>query len=297
VAATLLAGCSPKPPETPPTPSPTPTPTLAPTPAPTSAPDAPPPDEPEYPKQILGKITLATTTSTDDSGLLDFILPVFTNLTGWEVDVIAVGLGAALQMGRDGEADVLLVHSRPDEDKFVEDGYADERYDVMYNDYVVLGPKGGSIAYSDDIGKAFKAIAGSGLSFVSRGDDSDVHMKEMSIWGAVDVSPDSNSKYTSAGQGMEATLGIAKETDAYTLSDRSTWLNYADKGNLEIICEGHPDLLNPYGVIPVSASVNAQINTEGAEAFVEWITGQTGQILIALFGLEEFGKSLFTPNA
>jgi len=249
------------------------------------------------PVAIKGKIILSTTTSTEDSGLLAYILPVFTEETGWEVDTIAVGTGAALQMGRDGQADVLLVHSRPDEDKFIEEGYAEKRYDVMYNDYVIVGPKGGSIAYNQDVEETFQTIAGSNLVFVSRGDDSGTHKKELSIWKILGVDPESNTEYVSAGQGMGATLGMAKEMNAFTLVDRATWLSYADKGDLEIVCEKSKDLLNPYGVIPVSASVNDLINTEGGQAFADWITSQSTQELIATFGVAEFGQPLFIPDA
>jgi len=249
------------------------------------------------PAQAKGKIILSTTTSTEDSGLLAFILPVFTAETGWEVDTVAVGSGAALQMGRDGQADVLLVHSRPDEDKFVEDGYAEKRYDVMYNDYVIVGPKDGTIAYNQSVEETFRTIAESSSVFVSRGDDSGTHKKELGIWKLLDIVPESNAAYISVGQGMGATLGMAKEMNAYTLSDRATWLSYADKGDLEIICEKSADLLNPYGVIPVSASVSDKINTEGGQAFADWITGPSAQERIAVFGADEFGQPLFIPDA
>ena len=247
--------------------------------------------------QVKGKIILATTTSTEDSGLLAYVLPVFTAETGWEVDTIAVGSGAALQMGRDGQADVLLVHSRPDEDQFVEDGYADERFDVMYNDYVIVGPKDGPIAYNENVGETFAQIAESEISFVSRGDDSGTHKKELSIWKILETDPADNAAYVSVGQGMGATLGMAKEMNAFTLCDRATWLSYADKGDLEIICEKSADLLNPYGVIPVSASVNEKINTEGGQAFVDWIISESTQALIATFGVETYGQPLFLPDA
>ncbi|MCL2678488.1 MAG: substrate-binding domain-containing protein [Clostridiales bacterium] len=248
------------------------------------------------PALIKGKIILGTTTSTADSGLLEFILPFFTAETGWEVDVISVGTGAAMQMGRDGDADVLLVHSRPDEDKFVEEGYGTARYDVMYNDYIILGPKDGPIVYNNDIRETFMTIAQSGLDFVSRGDDSGTHKKELEIWSLVEIDPENNSAYVSAGQGMGATIGMAKELSAYALSDRATWLNYADKGDLEIVSEGSEELFNPYGVIPVSAR-DDRINAEGGQAFADWITGSTAQALIATFGVEEFGKPLFFPDA
>ena len=248
------------------------------------------------PAPILGSITLSTTTSTYDSGLLDFILPVFTFETGWEVHVVAVGTGAALQMGRDGQADVLLVHSRPDEDQFVADGYGSARYDVMHNDFVVVGPSDGGVAYSNDVEAVFRAIA-DGLDFVSRGDDSGTHRKELEIWGVIGIDPKSNPNYISVGQGMGATLGMAREMNAFTLSDRATWLNYPDVGNLIIICEGDERLNNPYGVIPVSDHLNDRINTVGGQAFADWITGESGQALIALFGVEEFGVPLFFPGA
>ncbi|MCL1913792.1 MAG: substrate-binding domain-containing protein [Eubacteriaceae bacterium] len=247
--------------------------------------------------EAKGTIILSTTTSTEDSGLLAYILPVFTEQTGWEVDTIAVGTGAALQMGRDGQADVLLVHSRPDEDTFVSDGYAEMRYDVMYNDYVIVGPAGGEIAYSEDVAETFAAIAAQELPFVSRGDDSGTHKKELAVWKSLGITPESNTGYTSAGQGMGATLGMAKEMEAYTLADRATWLSYADKGNLEIVCEKSELLLNPYGVIPVSGTVDEQINTEGGQAFADWITSQPAQDLIATFGVEEYGQPLFYPDA
>ena len=249
------------------------------------------------PVPVQGRIILSTTTSTEDSGLLAYILPVFTAETGWEVDTIAVGTGAALQMGRDGQADVLLVHSRPDEDQFVADGYAQARFDVMYNDYVIVGPAEGPVTYSEDVGEAFRAIAERNLPFVSRGDDSGTHKKELSIWKSLGMEPESNDEYISVGQGMGATLGMAKEMDAYTLADRATWLSYADKGNLVIVCEKSAGLLNPYGVIPVAASVDERVNVEGGQAFADWITGEPAQALIATFGLEQYGQPLFIPDA
>ena len=246
---------------------------------------------------LLGTVTLSTTTSTDDSGLLDFLLPHFMAETGWAVDVIAVGTGAALQMGRDGQADVLLVHSRPDEDRFVEEGFAEARFDVMYNDYVIVGPEGGAVAYNQDAAATLLAIFEGGLPFVSRGDDSGTHKKELSIWGAMGVDPAENPEYLSAGQGMGATLGMAAELGAYTIADRATWLSYPDKGDLAVLCEKDAGLLNPYGVIPVSPSVDARINAEGGAAFADWITGESGQALIAAFGVEAFGEPLFAPDA
>jgi tungstate transport system substrate-binding protein len=166
----------------------------------------------------------------------------------------------------------------------------------MYNDFVVVGPEG-IIAHNGDIGATFSTILEDGLEFISRGDDSGTHRKETSIWDALGMEPQGTSGYISAGQSMGATLGIAKEMNAFTLSDRATWLNYPDKGGLVIICEGHPELFNPYGVIPVSASAHEHINAEGGQAFADWITGPSGQALIAQFGVEDFGEPLFIPDA
>jgi len=240
-----------------------------------------------------GTIVLATTTSTDDSGLLDFILPVFTEETKWEVQVISVGTGAALQLGRDGEADVLLVHARAQEDQFVADGFAEERFDVMYNDFVVVGPNGGAISHNSDIDKTFKDILEQNLPFVSRGDESGTHTRELQIWTALSLDPEDNENYIESGQGMGATLGMAAEMDAYTLADRATWLAYTNVGNLVIVCEGNPRLLNPYGVMVVATTEQPV----GAKAFVDWIRSAPAQQLIGSFGIEDYGQSLFFPDA
>lgn len=242
-----------------------------------------------------GTIILSTTTSTQDSGLLDYLLPVFTKETGWNIDVIAVGTGAALQMGRDGDADVLLVHSKPDEIAFVEEGYGVERFDVMYNDYVVVGPKGG-IAYNNSVIETFTTIARDDLPFASRGDESGTHKKELSIWSEALINTASLSAYTSVGQGMGATLKMADELQAYTLSDRATWLTAKDLA-LEIVCEKSNQLFNYYGVIAVNPSLNDRINAEGGQAFVDWMISASAQELISKFGVEEYGSPLFTPNA
>jgi len=308
ICAALLTGCKKDPPETPEEPLPTSeqTPAPAPMPAPAPVPEPAPPESPipapstNNSTQLTrteGRIILATATSAVDSGLLAYILPTFTAETGWGVDIASVGAGAALQMGRDGDADVLLVNSRPDEDKFIADGCGDKRYDVMYNDYVVVGPDNGFLSQGDDIEATFKTIIESFLGFVSRGDDSGAHKKEMSIWGALGINPEGNPLYLSIGQGMAVTLGITKELNIHTLVDRATWLKFADKGDLTIICEGHADLLNHYSVIPVSASVSEDVNAEGGQAFADWITGPSGQGLIAQYGVGEFSQPLFTPAA
>lgn len=243
-----------------------------------------------------GTITLSTTTSTQDSGLLDYLLPFFTADTGWKVEVISVGTGAALQMGRDGNADVLLVHSKDDEIKFVADGFGIKRFDVMYNDFVVVGPGQGGIAYNNDIAETFRTIAAKNLPFVSRGDRSGTHTKELSIWKSINIDPEKNPKYNSVGQGMGATLRMANEMNAWTLTDRATWLTTKDSA-LKIVCELSPSLLNYYGVIAVNPAVHPKINVDGAQTFINWILSKRGQDLIGQFGIKEFGSPLFTPNA
>ena len=208
--------------------------------------------------------------------------------------MISVGTGAALQLGRDGEADVLLVHARAQEDQFVADGYAPRRHDVMYNDFVIVGPDGGAIAHNNDIEQTFVDILEQQLPFVSRGDDSGTHMRELQIWAALEVDAADNPNYIEVGQGMGATLVMAAEMNAFTLSDRATWLaQQANLGGLVIVCEGDALLLNPYGVMVVSTTEYP----DGAQGFIDWITSPPIQDLIAEFGISEFGQSLFFPEA
>ena len=243
-----------------------------------------------------GAILLSSTSSTQDSGLFDYILPVFTAETGWDINVVAVGSGAALQMGRDGNADVLLIHSKDEEFKFIAEGYGLERFDVMYNDYLIAGPIERIIAYNNSAAETFKAIYTNKLKFVSRGDRSGTNVKELSVWSSANIQPEKNPAYISTGQGMGACLRIANEMNAYTLTDRATWLAMKNT-NLTIICEHSPELMNYYGVIAVNPELHPKINAEGAQAFIKWILSERGQELIGKFGLEEFGAPLFTPNA
>lgn len=240
-----------------------------------------------------GTFTLATTTSTEDSGLLDFILPYFTEDTGWEVQVISVGTGAALQLGRDGEADVVLVHARAQEGRFVSEGYAERRYDVMHNDFIIAGPANGAIAYNNDPISTFSQIYELHLPFLSRGDESGTHVKEREIWEAVGITdPYANENFLSVGQGMGATLGMAVELDAYVLTDRATWLNFPNHGGLVIVSEFGDILQNPYGMMIVSDAREP----EGARVFVDWLISARAQELIGIFGVEEFGSPLFFPH-
>ena len=245
------------------------------------------------------KITLATTTSTQDSGLLDYLLPKFTDETGVNVEVIAVGTGQALQLGKDGNADVLLVHSRAKEDEFMTAGDGVRREDVMYNDFVIVGPE------SDPAGvkgmtsaiEAFTKISTAQSEFISRGDDSGTHTKELGIWKKAEIEPQGDW-YVSAGQGMGEVLTMAQEQSAYTLSDRATYLARTKEGlDLVILVEGDKDLFNPYGVIAVNPEKNAEIDQDLSNQFIDWLISLPVQEEISKFGLEDFGQSLFIPDS
>lgn len=243
------------------------------------------------------EIILSTTTSTQDSGLLDYLLPIFTQETGVTVKTIAVGTGNALQMGRDGEADVLLVHAKPDELKLVEEGHGTLRHDVMYNDFVLVGPKGGSdLTKGNDIKAAFTEINEKGLVFVSRGDDSGTHKKELKFWSDLDLVP-SGEWYVEAGAGMGDVLKIADEKMGYTMTDRATYLAMKDDLGLEVVVEGDESLFNQYGVIPVNPDKGDMINELGALEFTNWIISDKVQALIGEFGVDKYGEGLFIPNA
>ncbi|MCL2179915.1 MAG: substrate-binding domain-containing protein [Treponema sp.] len=248
---------------------------------------------------VMGRITLSTTTSTQDSGLLDYLLPVFTRETGWEVDVVAVGSGAALRMGRDGDADVLLVHARPDEIRFVEDSYGSVRFDVMYNDFLVAGPALSAIAHNSDVIQTLRGIAAANLPFVSRGDDSGTHRMELLLWQEAGINQSGMRSYSSVGQGMGATLQMANEMRAFTLTDRATWLTLRRDGRIDLgaVCEGDSRLLNYYGVIVVNPARHPRINASGAMAFAQWMISDSTQRLIGQYGIAEYGAPLFTPNA
>lgn len=247
-----------------------------------------------------GKIILATTTSTQDSGLLDVILPDFTEKTGYDVDVIAVGSGEAMKMGENGEADVLLVHSPAAEKEFVAAGHSPARYDVMYNDFVILGPKddpaGIKAAAPDNAQAAFQKLYDGKVTFVSRADDSGTDKKEKSIWEKLGLTP-SGDWYIESGKGMGDVITMTNEMLGYTLADRATWLNMSEGTDLQIVTEGDKDLNNQYGVMVVDPSKNDQINAEGALAFQKWILSADTQKLIGEYGKEKYGLSLFKPNA
>lgn len=244
-------------------------------------------------------IILSTTTSTQDSGLLDYLLPEFTKDTGYDVKVVAVGTGQALKMGEDGEADVLLVHAKASEEAFVKAGHGLQRFDVMYNDFILIGPKDDAKvkdAAGNDIQKALKYINDNKIKFISRGDDSGTDKAEKKLWKDMNLQP-SGDWYVSAGKGMGPVIQMANEMKAYTISDRATYLAMKDKTDLAIITENDPKLYNQYGVIAVNPNKNEKINKEGAQAFVDWILSEKTQKLIGQYGVDKYGQQLFVPNA
>lgn len=257
------------------------------------------PPAPEQSQQPPAKeLKLATTTSTQDSGLLDAILPELEKDINYKVKVIAVGTGQAIEMGEAGDVDVILVHSRAAEDKFVADGYGVDRRDVMYNDFLIIGPAEdpAGIKGSTDIIAAFKTIADKQAVFVSRGDNSGTDKKEKGIWTKAEMTP-AGAWYIETGQGMGDTFRMADEKKAYTLIDRATYLAQKDKYKLEPIIEGDKSLLNPYGVIPVNPEKFPNVDYEGATKFAQWLTSEKGQKMIGEFGVKEFGQQLFVPDA
>jgi len=245
------------------------------------------------------KLILATTTSTQDSGLLDYLLPMFEQEAGVKVDVIAVGTGQALELGQNGDADVLLVHSRAKEDEFMAANHGTRREDVMYNDYVIVCPESDPAAIKGmtSAADAFKKIAETQTTFISRGDDSGTHTKEKSIWKAAGIEPQGDW-YVSAGQGMGEVLTMSEEQQACTLSDRATFLARTKEGlKLVVLVEGDKTLFNPYGVIAVNPDKSPNIQADLASQFIDWIISLPVQEQIAEFGKADFGQSLFTPDS
>lgn len=238
-------------------------------------------------------IRLATTTSTENSGLLRVLLPAYEKQSGNKVHVIAVGTGKALRMGRDGDVDAVLVHAPKSEIEFVEGGYGVKRFPVMHNDFVIVGPKSdpAKLKGAASINTAFTNLASSGQTFVSRGDNSGTHKKERSVWDKVGINPE-GQWYREAGQGMGKVLQIAGELDGYTLTDRGTWIAYREKSPLAIVYEGDQSLLNPYSIIAVSPEKH-DVNNKGANSLIHWITSSEGKNLIA--GYRMRGEQLFFP--
>ena len=244
-------------------------------------------------------IILQSTTSTQNSGLFAAILPEFEKETGIEVRVVAVGTGQALRNARNGDGDVLLVHAKAAEEQFVEDGFGVSRSDVMYNDFVIVGPANdpADVTISDSVDSAFQAISDAHAKFISRGDDSGTHKAEMRLWSSAGFEPREHSGkwYIETGSGMGATLNIASSMGGYALSDRATWLAFGNKGDLKVVFEGDPKLFNQYGVIVVNPARHPTVKIQQAEQFFNWILGENGQATIAAFMLG--GQQLFFPNA
>jgi tungstate transport system substrate-binding protein len=244
-------------------------------------------------------ITVASTTSTENSGLFGFILPKFQQATGIEVRLVAVGTGQAMKNAERGDADVLLVHHQPSEEQFVAQGFGVKRHDVMYNDYVLVGPQTdpADIKGVQDSVAALTQIAAKAVPFVSRGDDSGTHKLELSLWQAagIDVKKASGSWYREAGSGMGATLNTASGLDGYTISDRGTWISFNNKGDLAIVVEGDSRLFNPYGIILVNPAKHAHVKAKEGQAFIDWLISDQGQQAIADFRVD--GQQLFFPNA
>ena len=244
-------------------------------------------------------LILATTTSTYDSGLLDYLLPDFEQQYGVSVSVVAVGTGQAITLGEDGNADVLLVHARALEDAFMEAGHGVRREDVMYNDFVIVGPEDdpAGIKGMTNAADAMAKIASSESTFISRGDNSGTNVKELAIWADAGIEP-AGDWYVSAGQGMGSVLTMADEQQAYTLSDRATYLARTLEGtDLVVLTEGDPILFNPYGVIAVNPDKGPHIKADLANDFIDWIISVPTQELISQFGVDEFGQALFTPDS
>src|SRR5262245_27383877 len=244
-------------------------------------------------------IIVASTTSTQDSGLFGHILPLFKSKTGIEVKVVAQGTGQALDTGRRGDADVLFVHAKAQEEKFVTNGFGVKRYPVMYNDFVLIGPKGDPAGIKDmkDVTEAFKAIKAKAPPFVSRGDRSGTHIAELDLWkaAAIDIDRDKGPWYRSIGQGMGAALNTASASNAYVLADRGTWLSFKNRGDLDIVVAGDQRLFNQYGVMLVNPIKHAHVKRELGQALIDWLVSPEGQKAIADYKIE--GQQLFFPNA
>lgn len=242
-------------------------------------------------------LIVASTTSTEQSGLFGWILPRFEQSTAIKVRVVAVGTGQALDIGRRGDADVLFVHDRAAEDKFVAEGYGSARLDVMYNDFVFIGPKDdpARVRAAGSALNALQAIAASGQPFISRGDKSGTHAAELRLWKAAGSDPRQLPGYKESGSGMGPTLNMAAALNAYTLSDRATWGAFKNRRDLDLVLAGDPVLFNPYGVIPVNPVRHPHVKKEAAERFAQWLTSPAGQEAIAAFRVD--GQPVFFPNA
>jgi tungstate transport system substrate-binding protein len=241
-------------------------------------------------------ITVASATSTENSGLFGYLLPKFQEKTSIEVRVVAQGTGQALETARRGDADVVFVHARPAEEAFVAEGWGAQRFEVMYNDFVIVGPSAdpAGIAGSSDAVAAMAKIAAAEVPFASRGDDSGTHQAEKALWAKAGITP-AGDWYRETGSGMGATLNIAAEMPAYALTDRGTWISFNNKADLAILTEGDPALFNQYGVILVNPAKHPHVKAEAGQAFIDWLISPEGQAAIASYKID--GQQLFFPNA
>ncbi len=241
-------------------------------------------------------IRLATTTSTENSGLLEYLLPKFTKQTGYQVHVIAVGTGKALRMGKDGDVDVVLVHAPQSEKQFVEAGYGVKRFSVMYNDFVLIGPASdpATVMQAKNASDAFRRISNKQSLFVSRGDNSGTHKKERHIWQSINTKPE-GKWYREAGQGMGKVIQMSGELSAYTITDRGTWLKFRNKSPLKLLFEGDPILHNPYAIIAVNPERYKDLNVKGAQTLIDWIISKPAQVLIGSYRVGD--TRLFIPSS
>jgi tungstate transport system substrate-binding protein len=244
-------------------------------------------------------IIVQSTTSTQNSGLFDHVLPMFEKASGIRVNVVAVGTGQAIKNASNCDGDVLFVHAKPVEDKFVADGYGVKRFDVMYNDFVIVGPASdpAKLSGSNDAASSLKKIAAAKVVFASRGDDSGTHKKELALWQAagVDVTAASGTWYRETGSGMGATLNVSVGMSAYTMSDRATWIAFKNKSDFKIAVEGDKVMFNQYGIMQVNPEKCPNVKADAAKVFVDWVVSKDGQAAIASYKLD--GQQLFFPNA
>lgn len=242
-------------------------------------------------------ILVQSTTSTQNSGLYEYLLPTFTDETGIEVRVVAVGTGQAIRNATNGDADVLLVHSKAAELDFIASGNGVERFDLMYNDFVIIGPASDPINLSNapNLSDAMKTLSNSNAIFVSRGDDSGTHTKERALWASIGHQIAPSDWYRETGSGMGATIRAAIEMQAYTLTDRATWIAYEGKNDARIVFEGDAELFNQYGIIAVNPELHSHVNAAGAKVFIDWMLSDRGQLLIGAYTYND--QLLFSPNA
>ena len=245
---------------------------------------------------LAQSIVVASTTSTEQSGLFAHLLPEFKKASGIDVKVVALGTGQAIDTARRGDADVLFVHDKVAEDKFVAEGFAAKRQDVMYNDFVLIGPKADPAqTKGNDIVASLKKVASTNTPFISRGDKSGTHAAELRFWKMTDTDANKGSGYKECGCGMGPALNMASATGGYVMSDRGTWLNFKNRADLAVLVEGDKRLFNQYGVMLVSAAKHPQVKTAEGQKFIDWVTGAEGQAVIASYKIG--GEQLFFPNA